>query len=631
MSMGETAECESGQVADRIARRVRLACDAFGQDKITLAIPAMLGDSDIESLLAMPEVASIVIDCEGDALAIRFPGRVGWFYKEQRRWHLPETVTSDILYFGASRELSLMIGPQALRRGVSGVIHETAFGWSRANIVSLMTQRLIRILIVELISSPARQFKSIKNPLIRALLLPSIIVCRWVFRKFHYVFQQICVRRFESTIKSIAANRQVPLLHKADFVPGRVLLVNSALAWGGAERQLVNTAVGLVARGFHDLKVLCDSSATVPDHDFFLWRLQAAGVEVRNLKREVRRPGADSHTKSLDKKLKGLTCLGSSLGEDVAFFVWAFLDIRPEVVHAWQDQTSIKAGIAAMIVGIPKIVLSGRNMAPYHFQYSLPYMRGAYQALLCNNGVQFLNNSQAGADDYAAWLNLPSDRIRVIHNGFDEESLARPDEKSRLSYRKRLGLPNGVRVVGSIFRLYEEKDPMLWVQAAALICKARQDVVFLLIGTGVLQTATTDLAKSLGIADRVFMPGTEKNPALAYDLMDVFLLTSRYEGLPNVILEAQSLGVPVVATDAGGSREAVLEGITGFILEERDAAKLAERVLFVLDNSAWLDEARRLAPDFVHERFGMERMIQETLDVYGLHESRLRRGLKAGD
>ena len=102
--------------------------------------------------------------------------------------------------------------------------------------------------------------------------------------------------------------------------------------------------------------------------------------------------------------------------------------------------------------------------------------------------------------------------------------------------------------------------------------------------------------------------------------MDVLLLCSFKEGTPNVVLEAQWVGTPVVATDAGGTREAVDEGRSGFIVDEPDAARIADQVLAVLSSPDRLSTARTAGPAFVEARFGMQRMIKETLAAYGLGE-----------
>jgi glycosyltransferase involved in cell wall biosynthesis len=100
--------------------------------------------------------------------------------------------------------------------------------------------------------------------------------------------------------------------------------------------------------------------------------------------------------------------------------------------------------------------------------------------------------------------------------------------------------------------------------------------------------------------------------------MDVFLLTSRVEGMPNTVLEAQAVGVPVVAVDVGGVSEALAAGETGHAVAEDDPGKLADRVCAVLADRAWRAAVRSRGPAFVRERFGLRRMVAETLAAYGL-------------
>ncbi len=103
-----------------------------------------------------------------------------------------------------------------------------------------------------------------------------------------------------------------------------------------------------------------------------------------------------------------------------------------------------------------------------------------------------------------------------------------------------------------------------------------------------------------------------------YKAMDAVMLTSRHEGLPNVLLEAQSLGVPVVAPDVGGIGETVVPGVTGWAVRDADAPALADRVLHCLSDKAWAARAQAEGPGFVQRRFGMTTMLQRTLEVYGL-------------
>ena len=93
--------------------------------------------------------------------------------------------------------------------------------------------------------------------------------------------------------------------------------------------------------------------------------------------------------------------------------------IRPGLVHSFQDYANIPAGLAADLVGVPRLVLNGRSVAPDNFEIFQPSLAPAYDALLKRRQLTFLNNSQAGASDYARWLRRPRDQFRVIPNGFE--------------------------------------------------------------------------------------------------------------------------------------------------------------------------------------------------------------------
>jgi glycosyltransferase involved in cell wall biosynthesis len=117
---------------------------------------------------------------------------------------------------------------------------------------------------------------------------------------------------------------------------------------------------------------------------------------------------------------------------------------------------------------------------------------------------------------------------------------------------------------------------------------------------------------------RVHLPGARAEVAAPLSAFDLFLLTSKFEGTPNVVLEAQWLGVPIVATDSGGTREAVEEGVTGWICDSADPGRIAKRVVSLFHDDITMQNAARLGPSFIERRFGMQRMIEETLRVYNL-------------
>jgi len=113
------------------------------------------------------------------------------------------------------------------------------------------------------------------------------------------------------------------------------------------------------------------------------------------------------------------------------------------------------------------------------------------------------------------------------------------------------------------------------------------------------------------------LPGNQRPIAPWYCAMDIFLLSSRKEGLPNVLLEAQFLNVPVVATDVGGVREVMDNGVSGWTVVEQQAEMLADRVIYALENDAWHARAREAGRAYVKQTFSVETMRKRTLEVYG--------------
>lgn len=404
--------------------------------------------------------------------------------------------------------------------------------------------------------------------------------------------------------------------HSYEPVAGRILLVNAGLAAGGAERQVVNTLTGLKARGYSDSGLLGEYLHRSPEVDFYVPHVQAAGIMADPVSTSIRiaEHGFGSVTGPLGESLAQIP---GAMAEEILNLVLDFRTRRPAVVHAWQDSTSIKAGIAAVIAGVPRIVLGSRNVIPVNFGYYQKYMRCAYQALAQVASITFLNNSDAGAADYCRWLALPRERYHVVRNGVDLSAFKRIGEDKARAYRTSLGIPGNAPVAGSVFRFWAEKRPLLWLESAREIGRQVSDAHFLLIGEGPMRGEMEVFVRAAGLEGRVHLPGARGDVATPMSAMDVFMLTSEFEGTPNVVLEAQWLGLPVVATDAGGTREAIAEGDTGWCCPA-ESEIIAGRVSALLADTSARERVRQAGPRFIDERFGMAQMIDQTLGLYGL-------------
>jgi glycosyltransferase involved in cell wall biosynthesis len=397
------------------------------------------------------------------------------------------------------------------------------------------------------------------------------------------------------------------------IVPGRVVMVCGSLQPGGAERQAANTLVGLAGSSLESVTLLCDylQPDTKQNFDFYLPLAQSSGAAVR----AIRTSWDKSDRLLLPRSLKAAV-FHPNLIADVTNLYLEFRALRPEIVHAWLDWSNVRAGLAAVLAGVPKVFLSGRNLSPRHFELHTEYFHSVYTALLerGDDQIHILNNSQAGANDYADWLSIPREKIRVIRNGIHIAEDAMPTHAS--AFRLRHGIPASAPIVGGMFRFNSEKQPLLWLEAAGRIALKLPDAHFVFFGDGPMRHEMEKTVRTLGIKERTHFCGIITPAVHGLSVCNLILLTSSGEGTPNVLLEAQSLGLPVVTTDAGGSAEAVLDGVTGIVVKDRNPDEIGSAVVSILRDVKFRDAARREGPAFVMARYGVDRMVQETLAAY---------------
>jgi glycosyltransferase involved in cell wall biosynthesis len=406
---------------------------------------------------------------------------------------------------------------------------------------------------------------------------------------------------------------------RQDFVAGRIVHVGGSLGPGGAERQIFYTLRGLAREPIESVQLLCYQLGATDNMDFYLQAFVNNGLAVRTIRRQVgwEDPG---HMPPSLRRIRH--ALPRDLVLDIADLFWEFVQLRPDVVHAWLDGNNERAAIAAALAGVPRIFISGRNMNPTHFSFFQPYMAPIYRALLDLPQVTMLNNSKAGRDDYADWLGVEKDSIYVLYNGVDFADRTRSSSDEVADLRRSLGIGASAFVVGGIFRLSSEKRPILWIETAAEVVRTLPNARFVLFGRGDMHAEIEEAVLRLGLKDRIILAGTTTDVLATLSMMDVLLMTSEQEGLPNVVLEAQWVGTPVVATDAGGTAEALEDGVTGWIVSPATASDLAHRISWLYAHPERRATAREKGPELVKRKFDVKRMVQETLEIYRLSNSR---------
>jgi glycosyltransferase involved in cell wall biosynthesis len=224
--------------------------------------------------------------------------------------------------------------------------------------------------------------------------------------------------------------------------------------------------------------------------------------------------------------------------------------------------------------------------------------------------------SAATRDEMVA-AGIPGDSITVIHNGIDTERWSA--DRAGRSLRGDLGLEGAFPVIGYVGRIMPEKDLETWLRAAASVSQRAPGARFVLVGDGKDDTTRRDLealAASLGIGDKVIFTGYQQHLLPVYSAFDIFFLSSRREGLPNSLLEAMAMQLPVVTTDVAGAKELVADGKTGFILPQGDAEGLGQAILSLAGDDALRLRMGRAGRSRVEQEFSFARRLQNIEDLY---------------
>ncbi len=208
-------------------------------------------------------------------------------------------------------------------------------------------------------------------------------------------------------------------------------------------------------------------------------------------------------------------------------------------------------------------------------------------------------------------------RIIQHYNGLDLDRLKVAAQVTREQARAKFGLPNDRRFITIVANLRNPvKDHPMFLRAAARVRAAVPDAAFVIAGEGELMPSLQALAAELGIANDAYFIGRCDDVATLLFASDIGVLSSKAEGFANAILEYMAAGLPVVATDAGGVREAIIEGETGYVVASGYDEKMADRLIQVLSDGESARAMGSVGCGLVAEKFSSDRHLKNTLELY---------------
>jgi L-malate glycosyltransferase len=210
---------------------------------------------------------------------------------------------------------------------------------------------------------------------------------------------------------------------------------------------------------------------------------------------------------------------------------------------------------------------------------------------------------------------LPASRIETIRYGLDLDRVKSDIERGEA--KTRLGITREAPTIGIAARLEPIKRLDIFVDAAREIAASLPTTRFVIAGSGREEMRLRKLVQSYGIAHQTLFLGYRKDIYDVERAMDIFVLCSDHEGFPMALLEALSLGVPVVARNVGGIPEVIQDGLTGMLVDSANGKSLAQACLKLLGDNGLRERLSQAGAHWVREKFNASRTAEEVANLYG--------------
>jgi len=282
---------------------------------------------------------------------------------------------------------------------------------------------------------------------------------------------------------------------------------------------------------------------------------------------------------------------------------------KPDIIHSWAAMTTFYSIPSSLILNIPLLSNEITDATPEE-------VKAKYQKLLWNINRKFINriisNSYAGLKAYKV---LSNDGL-VIHNGVRLERFSNLPSKQLI--RKKLGIKTKF-IVAMVASFEYNKDFNSFIDLAARMEKIRNDVTFLAVGGGSNLEKLKNQVEDQKLISVVFT-GRTNNVEELINICDFgYLLTNKSthgEGIPNSVMEFMSLKKPVIATDAGGTSELVVNNESGFLIENNDLDIIIEKTNYLLNHENIRLQMGENGYQIILKEFSLEKMGESFLKVY---------------
>jgi glycosyltransferase involved in cell wall biosynthesis len=282
-----------------------------------------------------------------------------------------------------------------------------------------------------------------------------------------------------------------------------------------------------------------------------------------------------------------------------------------DILHTHHMPAFVDSFVATRFARVPVFINTDHCK-----DYPIPGHWALLERLASHFADEVVAVSHRTRDELIRFEGIPPEKISVIYNGINIK-LTR--KESREGLRMELGLTNGETVIGTVGRLEDQKGLELLLASMPHVLRQSPNTRFLIVGGGSKEQELKQLASELQVSEHVLFTGWRSDAVDLIQAFDVFVTTSRFEGMPMVLLEAMALSKPIVATSVGGVSEVVKDGQNGILVKSRDPEEVSKALLALISDRRSAEQMGRNGRIRYEESFTAEAMATAYERLYRKH------------
>ncbi len=374
----------------------------------------------------------------------------------------------------------------------------------------------------------------------------------------------------------------------------RVLLVITVLGTGGATNVVLDIASHFKNHSDFEIEIL--TGPKLSDRTDMSFIARERGINTREIPSLINHIDPIVNVKAI-AELRRIMIQG-----------------KYDIVHTHSSVAGVVGRFAAVSAGVPVII---HHIHGWGLREGMSRWTRMLYLTLERISARFTNrliavsrpDIQKGLDHHIG----QEDKFILIYNGIDLEKFQQPIDDQRL--RAELGLDPDCKLVGMIGRLDEQKNPLDFIRAAAIVAKSYSKVQFVIVGDGPLHPVCEQLIDQLKLNSKIFLLGYRSDVAKILPLLTMTAMSSLWEGLPITFLESMSAGKPIVANDVDGASDVVINGETGYLVTPHQPSEMAARILYLLNNETLSNEMGYVGKER-SSYFSKHRMVGQIESLY---------------